>query len=216
MSVTTTAARQGHFEVRFWHRVFEEEVARVKGGFGPCNTCVRSCSACYIPADSAIAAVNRIACDPRGIGYAIGGEDGYVRLHAYVLLLSLSLLPARLAGEESSLERHTALTTTFWRPSLMAPTWSPRTSALPSFHPLPCLSLVCTKIPPCSRGKPLHPTTTGDGDSLDIITHSSSSSGSTARERAFALRASRSSASGLCACPSRARRSDAGRCCRRC
>lgn len=38
MAVTTTSARQGHFEIRFWHRVFEEEVARVKGGFGPCNT----------------------------------------------------------------------------------------------------------------------------------------------------------------------------------
>ena len=42
MSVTTTSARQGHFEIKFWHRVFEEEVARVKGGFGPCNTCVPS------------------------------------------------------------------------------------------------------------------------------------------------------------------------------
>lgn len=38
MAVTTTSARQGHFEIRFWHRIFEEEVARVKGGFGPCNT----------------------------------------------------------------------------------------------------------------------------------------------------------------------------------
>lgn len=40
MAVTTTSARQGGFEIRFWHRVFEEEVARVKGGFGPCNTYV--------------------------------------------------------------------------------------------------------------------------------------------------------------------------------
>ena len=40
MAVTTTSARQGGFEIRFWHRVFEEEVARVKGGFGPCNTSV--------------------------------------------------------------------------------------------------------------------------------------------------------------------------------
>jgi translation initiation factor 3 subunit I len=38
MNVTTTGARQGQFEVRFWHQVFEEELARVKGGFGPCNT----------------------------------------------------------------------------------------------------------------------------------------------------------------------------------
>lgn len=55
MSVTTTGARHGHFEVRFFHRIFEEEVARVKGGFGPCNT---------------------VAAHPQGKGYAIGGEDG--------------------------------------------------------------------------------------------------------------------------------------------
>jgi len=55
MNVTTTGARQGHFEVRFFHRIFEEEVSRVKGGFGPCNS---------------------IAAHPQGKGYAIGGEDG--------------------------------------------------------------------------------------------------------------------------------------------
>ncbi len=31
MSVTTTSTRSGKFETRFWHRVFEEEVGRVKG-----------------------------------------------------------------------------------------------------------------------------------------------------------------------------------------
>lgn len=62
MSVTTTGARQGHFEVRMWHKVFEEEVSRIKGGFGPCNS---------------------IAVHPEGKGYAIGGEDGYVRLHHF-------------------------------------------------------------------------------------------------------------------------------------
>lgn len=45
MNVTTTGARQGQFEVRFWHQVFEEELARVKGGFGPCNTYVASSAA---------------------------------------------------------------------------------------------------------------------------------------------------------------------------
>ncbi|GAA5985509.1 hypothetical protein JCM10908_007003 [Rhodotorula pacifica] len=62
MNVTTTGARHGHFEVRFFHRIFEEEVARVKGGFGPCNT---------------------IAVHPQGKGYSIGGEDGYVRVHEF-------------------------------------------------------------------------------------------------------------------------------------
>src|SRR5579863_8598681 len=41
MSVTTTSLRQGKFEARFWHRIFEEEVGRVKGHFGPLNTYVR-------------------------------------------------------------------------------------------------------------------------------------------------------------------------------
>lgn len=40
MQVTTTSLRQGKFETRFWHKVFEEEVGRVKGHFGPVNTSV--------------------------------------------------------------------------------------------------------------------------------------------------------------------------------
>lgn len=56
MNVTTTSARQGRFEARFWHIVFEEEVARIPGHFGPLNT---------------------IAIHPTGKGYASGGEDGY-------------------------------------------------------------------------------------------------------------------------------------------
>lgn len=40
MQVTTTSLRQGKFETRFWHKVFEEEVGRVKGHFGPINTYV--------------------------------------------------------------------------------------------------------------------------------------------------------------------------------
>jgi translation initiation factor 3 subunit I len=31
MSVTTTSARAGKFESRFYHKLFEEEVGRVKG-----------------------------------------------------------------------------------------------------------------------------------------------------------------------------------------
>ena len=40
MNVTTTSRRQGKFETRFWHKIFEEEVGRVKGHFGPVNTSV--------------------------------------------------------------------------------------------------------------------------------------------------------------------------------
>lgn len=34
MNVTQTSSRQGKFEARFYHKVFEEEVGRVKGHFG--------------------------------------------------------------------------------------------------------------------------------------------------------------------------------------
>ncbi|KXS10156.1 WD40 repeat-like protein [Gonapodya prolifera JEL478] len=60
MSVTTTAVKSGQFETRFFHSVFEEEIGRVKGHFGPVNT---------------------VAFHPSGKSYASGGEDGYVRVH---------------------------------------------------------------------------------------------------------------------------------------
>ncbi|KAI4598770.1 translation initiation factor eIF3 subunit [Pestalotiopsis sp. 9143b] len=62
MDVTTTSARQGKFEARFYHKIFEDEVGRVRGHFGPLNT---------------------VASDPTGKGYASGGEDGYVRVHHF-------------------------------------------------------------------------------------------------------------------------------------
>ena len=62
MDVTTTSARQGKFEARFYHKVFEEEVGRVRGHFGP---------------------LNYVAIDPTGKSYCSGGEDGYVRVHHF-------------------------------------------------------------------------------------------------------------------------------------
>jgi translation initiation factor 3 subunit I len=62
MDVTRTSARQGKFEARFYHKVFEDEIGRVRGHFGPLNT---------------------VAADPTGKGYASGGEDGYVRVHHF-------------------------------------------------------------------------------------------------------------------------------------
>jgi hypothetical protein len=62
MEVTTTAVRQGKFEARFYHKIFEDEIGRVRGHFGPLNT---------------------VAADPTGKGYASGGEDGYVRVHHF-------------------------------------------------------------------------------------------------------------------------------------
>lgn len=36
--VTTTSSRTGKFEARFFNAVFEDEIGRVKGHFGPINT----------------------------------------------------------------------------------------------------------------------------------------------------------------------------------
>jgi len=62
MDVTRTSARQGKFEARFYHKIFEEEIGRVRGHFRPLNT---------------------VSVDPTGKGYASGGEDGYVRVHQF-------------------------------------------------------------------------------------------------------------------------------------
>jgi len=62
MDVTTSSTRIGKFDARFFHMVFEEEFARVKGHFGP---------------------INSIQFRPDGRGYASGGEDGYVRVHVF-------------------------------------------------------------------------------------------------------------------------------------
>ena len=58
--MTTTSARKGKFEARFWHKILEEEVGRVKGHFGPLNT---------------------IAVHPSGKAFASGSEDGFVRVN---------------------------------------------------------------------------------------------------------------------------------------
>lgn len=62
MDVTTTSTRSGKFDSRFFHLVYEEEFARVKGHFGP---------------------INSLAIHPDGKSYATGGEDGYVRVQTF-------------------------------------------------------------------------------------------------------------------------------------
>ncbi|XP_017773651.1 PREDICTED: eukaryotic translation initiation factor 3 subunit I [Nicrophorus vespilloides] len=62
MDVTTTSARVGKFDSRFFHMVFEEEFGKVKGHFGP---------------------INSVAFHPDGKSYSSGGEDGYVRIHSF-------------------------------------------------------------------------------------------------------------------------------------
>lgn len=62
MEVTTTSTRTGKFDARFFHMIFEEEIGRVKGYFGP---------------------INSLAYHPDGRSYSSGGEDGYVRSHVF-------------------------------------------------------------------------------------------------------------------------------------
>ena len=93
MSVTTTSIRQGKFEARFWHRIFEEEVGRVKGHFGPLNTYVQAALypciythqnlTFYFSSPRGFCFEFRIAVHPAGTAYASGGEDGFVRVHHF-------------------------------------------------------------------------------------------------------------------------------------
>lgn len=62
MEVTTTSTRSGKFDSRFYHLVYEEEFARLKGHFGP---------------------INSLAFHPDGKSYASGGEDGFVRVQYF-------------------------------------------------------------------------------------------------------------------------------------
>lgn len=62
MEVTTTSTRSGKFDSRFFHLIYEEEFARLKGHFGP---------------------INSLAFHPDGKSYASGGEDGFVRVQVF-------------------------------------------------------------------------------------------------------------------------------------
>jgi len=62
MNVTVTSAKAGHFEVDFFHLIYEEQLGSVKGHFGPVNT---------------------LAFNADGKSFASGAEDGYIRLHHF-------------------------------------------------------------------------------------------------------------------------------------
>jgi translation initiation factor 3 subunit I len=62
MEVTTTSSKVGKFDAKFFHMIFEEEIGRVKGHFGP---------------------INSMAFNPEGKSYASGGEDGFIRNHVF-------------------------------------------------------------------------------------------------------------------------------------
>ncbi|KAF4663877.1 translation initiation factor eIF3 subunit [Perkinsus chesapeaki] len=58
--VTTTSAKQGKFEACLHHMIYESELGKVSGHFGPINT---------------------LSWSPDGFTFVSGGEDGYVRVH---------------------------------------------------------------------------------------------------------------------------------------
>ncbi|KAJ6456112.1 WD40-repeat-containing domain protein [Mycena sanguinolenta] len=58
-AMTIAMKARTNFDTRFWHQVYEEEVGRVGGHFGPVNT---------------------IAVHPEGTSFATGSEDGFVRV----------------------------------------------------------------------------------------------------------------------------------------
>ena len=82
MNVTTTSQRAGKFEARFWHRLFEEEVGRVRG-----HLCVLPlhdsfcATSCTLMSSDTSGPINTLAVHPQGKAYASGAEDGYVRVH---------------------------------------------------------------------------------------------------------------------------------------
>jgi translation initiation factor 3 subunit I len=60
--VTTTLKKESTFDVHFHHIVFEEELGKIKGHFGP---------------------VHLVSFSPDGKGFTSGGEDGIVRMHRF-------------------------------------------------------------------------------------------------------------------------------------
>jgi len=60
--VTQTRVNNEQFKVRFFHKIYEEDLGGVGGHFGP---------------------VNVVLFQPDGQGFASGGEDGFIRLNHF-------------------------------------------------------------------------------------------------------------------------------------
>eukprot|EP01087_Luapelamoeba_hula_P022403 TRINITY_DN8003_c0_g1_i2.p1 TRINITY_DN8003_c0_g1~~TRINITY_DN8003_c0_g1_i2.p1 ORF type:complete len:101 (-),score=20.35 TRINITY_DN8003_c0_g1_i2:176-478(-) len=60
VALTAQSNKNGQFQARFFHMIHEEELATVKGHFGP---------------------INAISFSPDGRSFTSGSEDGFLRLH---------------------------------------------------------------------------------------------------------------------------------------
>ncbi|EPZ33787.1 eukaryotic translation initiation factor 3 subunit [Rozella allomycis CSF55] len=60
--VTTSDAKAGKFDVLFFHKIYEDELGKIGGHFGPVNT---------------------LRYHPNGIGFTSGSEDGTVKIHHF-------------------------------------------------------------------------------------------------------------------------------------
>jgi len=92
-NVTTTRIDSAQFRIRFFHGIFQEELASLPGHFGP---------------------INSLAAHPDGKCFASGGEDGFIRLHhfddSYTRLLSDKSIYGMDFSAQSSINSYSAVT----------------------------------------------------------------------------------------------------------
>jgi translation initiation factor 3 subunit I len=82
MSVTTTTAKGNKFEARFFHQVFETEIGRVKGHFGPINTLAfHPNGRRYDLILLRYPLMFMILFSLHFFSFSSGGEDGFIRIH---------------------------------------------------------------------------------------------------------------------------------------
>ncbi len=95
--MTTTAAKAGYFEARFFHKVFQEEFAQARGHFSPINSGARP------PCSAAAAGRCRqgtfgVAGPPPNINWSPLSQAGAQVLYGLWLSLLLMCLSARSPG----------------------------------------------------------------------------------------------------------------------
>ncbi len=80
--MTQTSVQTGKFEARFFHLIFEEEFARVKGHFGPINTiAIHPDGKRFV--EQLFFSLFRLYICLFHFSYASGAEDGLVRIHYF-------------------------------------------------------------------------------------------------------------------------------------